>query len=254
MEIAIITGASSGIGREFARIAALSGEVDEIWAVARRADRLEELAQELKIPVRPLCLDLGDASSAEKLAELLHAEKPNVRALVNAAGFAKFGTCSDITRAENDGMIEVNVRALVDVTTACLPYMERGARIIEIASCAGFLPLPGMNVYAASKAFVLRYTRGLRRELFGRGLRVTALCPGWVKTEFVDVARDTENGKTVKHYYLAATPKFIASYAWKTNGINMAVASCPPHIIGLRLFCKISPDWLSMTFWKLFTI
>jgi short-subunit dehydrogenase len=254
MKVAIITGASSGMGREFARIAAASGEVDEIWAVARRSERLAELAAELSIPLRPLCLDLGDASSAERLEAMLGEEKPDVRALVNAAGFAKFGTCSDITRAENDGMIDVNVRALVDVTTACLPYMTRGARIIEIASCAGFLPLPGLNVYAASKAFVLRYTRGLKRELMGRGLRVTALCPGWVKTEFVAVARDTKNGKTVKHYYLAATPRFIASYAWRANALGLAVVSCPPHIIGLRLFCKISPDWLSMTLWKLFTI
>ncbi len=202
MRIALITGASSGLGREYARWASDHGDYDQIWAVARRRERLEKLASELSTPVRLVPLDLTDKASITQLKVLLdeaaaqdkaRGEKFSVGLLVNAAGLGKFGTYADMTCEEVDTMADLNCRALVDVTQVALAHMERGGRIIQIASSASFQPLPGLNVYAASKAFVRSYTRALRFELRGRGIFVTAVCPLWVKTEFIDVARQTAN-------------------------------------------------------------
>jgi len=195
MRIAIITGASSGLGREYALRADREHAYSEIWVIARRTDRLEELADECETPVRPISLDLSKPQSTRILSKLLGGvEEPvfEVGLLVNAAGFGKFGTYRDITQDETDAMIDLNCRALADITQAVLPYMDRGARIMQIASCAAFQPLPGLNLYAATKAFVLSYTRALRFELRGRDIRATAVCPYWIKTEFVKVARHAE--------------------------------------------------------------
>ena len=130
--------------------------------------------------------------------------------LVNAAGFGKFGTCAELTLQETCGMIDLNCRAAAALTAAVLPYMGRGSRVLEICSSAAFQPLPGFNVYAATKAFLLRYSRALRWEAAPRGIRVTAVCPGWIRTDFMDVARDTKNGRTVRSFPFAQRPETVA--------------------------------------------
>ena len=138
-EIALITGASSGLGREFAMQISRSEErPQEIWAVARRENRLEELQKLCGIPVRPIPLDLTRQESIRKLEELLQKEKPVIRILVNAAGFGKIGRYSEISREDTDRMIDLNCRAAVDVTLLSLPYMRRGGRILEICSTSAF--------------------------------------------------------------------------------------------------------------------
>lgn len=253
MKVAIITGASSGMGREFVREAARRGLADEIWAVARRTDRLSALSEEISVPLRPLALDLARGDAIDQIKTLLETEKPEVTLLVNAAGFGKFGMWDGLTREETDGMLDVNVRALVNLTVAALPYMPRGAQVLQVASCAAFQPLPGLNVYAATKAFVLRYTRALRWELIGRGIRMTAVCPGWVKTEFNQVARSTSSGAvTVKHYPFSITPRMVVRAAFAANALNLPVTSCFPTTFVQRVGTKILPDWVSMAFWELF--
>ena len=182
MRIALITGASSGLGREYARWADAHGSFDQIWAIARREERLHALAKELSTPVRALPLDLTEGSAATTLQAILDEEACDdpsleVGLLVNAAGFGKFGTYADMTLAEADSMVDLNCRALVDVTQVALAHMRDGGRIVQVASSASFQPLPGLNVYAASKAFVRSYTRALRFELRGhpRDRRVPAL-------------------------------------------------------------------------------
>ncbi len=251
MKVAIITGASSGLGRTFAAEIDRRGLVDEIWAVARRENRLDELAASLHTPVRKITLDLAQGDSTAVIASLLAEELPDVRVLVNAAGFGKIGNYSDLTQAENDGMIDVNIRALVNVTVAVLPYMSRGGRLFQIASSASFQPLPGLNVYAASKAFVLRYTRALRWELHGRGILVTAVCPGWIKTEFISVAQDTKNRRAVRKFPLMLKPETVVKASFAANSAHLAVATCAPHTLIQRLGTKIVPDWVSMAFWGL---
>ena len=193
MNIAIVTGASSGMGREFVR--QLSGyvSVDEIWAVARRASALETLKAETTVPVRPIVLDLLEESSFTELEALLESEKPNVRLLVNAAGFGKFGAYQKVPAEDDCRMIDLNCKALVAMTELTLPYMKRGAKLLNLDSLSAFQPVPYLNVYASTKAFVLSYTRSLARELRPRGIRVMAVSPGWVKTEFFDHALQTSN-------------------------------------------------------------
>ena len=249
MRIAIITGASSGLGRAYAQRLDKSGELDELWLVARREERLVALADSLEAPCRILPLDLTRPESAETLQGLLEDERPRVKYLVCAAGFGKFGRAEDLTRAETDDMIALNCRAAVEVTRIAIPWMEKGSRILEVCSCAGFLPLPGMNLYAATKAFLLRYSRALRVELAGRGIGVTAVCPSWIKTEFMEVARDTANPEAVRHTPFAMRPEAVAAWSLTASRMGLAVATCGPAALALRVGGKLLPACVTMAAW-----
>ena len=192
MKIVIVTGASSGMGREAAiQLADRFSGIGEIWAVARRAKRLEELKEQVPVPVRVFPLDLSLEADRNVLAQALKEEQPEVRMLVNAAGYGKIGAAGDIPLEEETGMVRLNCEALCAVTHMVLPYMPKNSRVIQLASSAAFMPQPGFAVSAATKAFVLSYSRALNAELKKRGILVTAVCPGPVKTEFFDVAETT---------------------------------------------------------------
>ncbi len=195
MNIAIVTGASSGMGREFVRQLSAYTQADEIWAIARRADALESLKTETAIPLRPIALDLLKEESFDLLSSLLAEEKPAVRLLVNAAGFGKFGAYDRIPVAEECRMIDLNCKALVLMTRLCIPYMGKGSHILQLDSLSAFQPVPYIATYGATKAFVLSYTRAISRELKGTGIRMMAMNPGWVKTEFFDHAMQTNSGE-----------------------------------------------------------
>lgn len=251
MKIAIVTGASSGLGRAFARQVAAWEEIEALWLVARREERLRELAGELGKPAKVLALDLTEPESIQVLRAELEGEKPEVRVLVNAAGFGKFGTYADITAQEIGDMIALNCRAAVDLTHLAIPYMGRGGRILEICSSAAFQPLPGMNVYAASKAFLLRYARALRWELRGKRIWVTAVCPGWIKTEFMAVAQDTKNGRTVRHFPFATTPEHVAACALRGSRLGLATTFHGLMTPVQWLAARLLPHSLIMACWEL---
>ena len=193
MKIAIVTGASSGMGREFVRQLHTYIQPDEIWAIARRKSALEELSAETTIPVRPIVLDLEQDESFREFASLLQAEKPEVELLVNAAGFGKFGDFQAIPLEDDLGMIDLNCKALVAMTRITLPYMHRGSHILQLDSLSAFQPVPYITTYGASKAFVLSYTRSCNAELKPQGIRMMAMNPAWVKTEFFNHAFQTNN-------------------------------------------------------------
>ena len=195
MNIAIVTGASSGMGREFVRQLSAWVQVDEIWAIARRTDALEELKKETAIPVRPVTLDLLKEESFETLETMLEAEKPVISLLVNAAGFGKFGAYHKVSIADDCRMIDLNCKALVVMTRLCIPYMGKSSHILQLDSLSAFQPVPYITTYGATKAFVLSYTRAMIRELKGTGIRMMAMNPGWVKTEFFDHAMKTNAGE-----------------------------------------------------------
>lgn len=249
MNIAIVTGASSGLGRSFIRQLDRQGGLDEIWGVARRRERMEELAAQLSTPMRPLALDLTKTESVETLRALLRETGADVRVLVNSAGFGKFGTYADMTLQETEDMIDLNCRAAVALTAAAIPHMSRGARILEICSSAAFQPLPGFNVYAATKAFLLRYSRALRWEVAPRGIKVTAVCPGWIKTEFMQVARDTKNGRTVRSYPFALRPETVARRALRDSQV-LAVTTCGLPALVQRVASKFLPHCFIMACWE----
>lgn len=200
MNIAIVTGASSGMGREF--VLQLPGyvSVDEIWVIARRADALEALKAEVPVPVRPIALDLCEITSFDKVQQLLEAEKPNIRLLVNAAGFGKFGSFENVSTEDDCKMIDLNCKALVLMTRLCVPYMEKGSHILQLDSLSAFQPVPYITTYGATKAFVLSYSRAMNRELKPKGIRCMAMNPGWVRTEFFNHAFQTNGGSEVQYF------------------------------------------------------
>lgn len=195
MNIAVVTGASSGMGREF--VLQLSGyvTVDEIWVIARRENALASLREECGVKVRPIALDLCKQESFDAYAAILAQEKPNIRLLVNAAGFGKFGGFQKVTLEEDLGMIDLNCKALVAMTRLSLPYMASGSHILQLDSLSAFQPVPYITTYGATKAFVLSYSRAMNRELKGRGIRMMAMNPGWVKTEFFNHAFRTNDSE-----------------------------------------------------------
>ena len=208
MSVAIITGASSGIGSELVKqLENYVSGVDEIWVIARREKLLEELKDKTKIPLKPISLDLTDAESINVLEQRLKESGKEVGVLINCAGYGKFGSYADIENSAALGMIDLNCRALVGITNITLPFMKRGAKILQICSISSFQPLPLMSVYAASKVFVLNYSRALFMELKPRGISVTALCPGWVDTAFFKTATDTKNPNAVTKYTFMQTPE-----------------------------------------------
>lgn len=194
MSIAIVTGATSGLGRAFLEEWAAQGaDFDAVWLVARHGEALARTAQALPWPVRCFAIDLSVPSAREPLFAALAAERPQVEALVNAAGYGKIGPVAAIDTAEQAGMVDLNCTALVDVTQHVLPCMTRGGVIYEVASVAAFLPQPGFAVYAATKAFVLSFARALAAEQRKRGVRVIAVCPNPMHTAFFERAGEKPN-------------------------------------------------------------
>ena len=200
MNIAIVTGASSGMGREFVLQLSAYVDVDEIWVIARRADALESLKAEVSVPVRPVVLDLCEESSFVDIENLLIAEQPNIKLLVNAAGFGKFGAYHKLPLNDECRMIDLNCKALVLMTRLCIPYMEKGSHILQLDSLSAFQPVPYITTYGATKAFVLSYARAMNRELKSRGIRCMAMNPGWVRTEFFNHAFQTNDAGEVQYF------------------------------------------------------
>lgn len=236
-QTALVTGASGGIGEELAKQFAADGY--DLVLVARSADKLTTLARAWEaaygVKVRTYAFDLGDAASSEKLITQLSADRVQVDVLVNNAGFGAIGAFADLQRAEQLGMVDLNVRMLTDLTRRFLPDMISRGRggVLNVASVAAFQPGPFMAVYYASKAYVLSLSEALSEELRGTGVTVTALCPGPVPTGFQDRAK--MNGfrlmKSVPLMSAAATAK--AGYRAFQRGKRVKVAGAVNRLMTL---------------------
>lgn len=248
-KIAVITGASSGMGRRFAETVSEWGQFDEVWAIARRADRLEELQKTVPFPVKGISLDLTDRASFAAYALLLKEEQPQVGLLVNASGFGKFCAAMDVPLEVNLNMVDLNCQALMALCQLTVPYMTGGGRIINIASVAADQPIPYINVYAATKAFVLRYSRAMNRELKGRGVGVTAVCPFWTKTEFFNRAINADEAPVVKKYVAMYEPDQIVFRAWRDAKRGKDVSRYGFIARAQSLLTKIVPHSLVMDIW-----
>lgn len=213
--IALVTGASSGLGREFVRRidAGDAGHVDEIWVVARRSDRLEALVRTCKTPVRPFCLDLTDPVSFDIIDAALAEEDADVALLVNNAGCGTFGPLALQEERDVSCMLSLLVRAPVEMIYRALPYMHAGSRILNVASVAAFMPQPGLAVYAAAKRFVLDLSRSLDTELGEVGIHSTAVCPKFMHTEFLDRPGDAETMETMSALIGFESPDRVAAKA-----------------------------------------
>ena len=198
MKTAIVTGASSGLGREFVRqMGDVFPEVECYWLIARRADRLEELAATLPDKtVECLALDLCDPMSFMAYQEKLRQEEPEVVLLVNNAGCGYLGNIGEVETSTQTRMIDLNLRALTAITNMTVPFMAPGGHVLNVSSIASFCPNPRMTVYSATKAYVSSFTVGLTEELRPKGLTATAVCPGPMQTEFLDIGGITGNSRT----------------------------------------------------------
>ena len=248
MDIAVITGASSGMGREFVLALDKQQELDEIWVIARREQRLLELKDQCRARIVPLVLDLTDPDSPKAYEKKLQEEQPRIKVLVNGAGYGLFGEFTALPRDEQLDCITVNDRALTAFTYISLPYMEPGSQIYNIGSMSSFQPTPYMCVYAASKAFVLSFTRAINVELEQRGISAMAVCPGWIKTEFFDRAVRDDTIKYYNRYYTAEQVIRQALIDMK-KGRDVSVLGGPekrqvwlvkhlPHRLVMRTWCK----------------
>ncbi len=199
MRTAIITGASSGLGREYAlQLAASFPEVEQVWLIARRKPLLDELGKRLSIPFVSIPLDLTSDGDLELLSRRLEDERPEVTVLVNSAGCGYLSNVADTDPALLSRMTDLNIRAMTLVTRAALPYMPEGGHIINVSSIASFCPNARMTVYSSTKAYVSSFSLGLREELRERKISVTAVCSGPMDTEFLDIGGITGNSKMFK--------------------------------------------------------
>ena len=212
MKIALITGASAGIGREFVYAVDKKYSFDEIWVIARRAERLEELKGQCRNTIRPVALDLAADADLKAYAELLEKEKPEIALLVNAAGCGVFGPFEE---KDLDALLHsarLNALSLTAMCHLSLPCMKSGSAIINMGSNSSWQPVTYQAVYGASKSYVLSLSRAIGRELRPRGVHVMCVCPGWIKTEFQQHAKHDEYIRYVDRWY---GPEEVAAQAMK---------------------------------------
>lgn len=248
LQIAVVTGASSGMGRETViQLADRFACLDEIWVLARRKDRLIQLERQVPVRLRIFETDITREEDFNQFENVLQKESPHIRFLVNAAGYGKTGRAGQIDWNMERGMVDLNCRALLAMTQICLPYLVRGGRIIEYASAAAFLPQPGFAVYAASKAFVLSYSRALNRELKARQITVTAVCPGPVQTEFFQVMEEGGQAGSYPIYkrLVMAKPEKVVKKAIEDSVLGNSISVYGIAMKGVCLLCKILPqEWI----------
>ena len=246
MKIAVVTGASSGMGRDFVCQLDAADTYDEIWVIARRRDRLESLTADVRAPLRILALDLTKQESIEEYKAALAECNPTVSVLVNGSGFGRFGAFRDFPVEDYYTMVDLNVKALVAVTYATLPYMEKGGEIYQLGSLSSFQPVPYINVYGATKAFVLSFSRALNVEWKKKGIHVMAVCPGWVKTEFFDHAVKDD---TICYYNKFFTPEQVITRALRDMKKRKDVSICGFSVRAQVFLTKLLPHKLIMKIW-----
>ena len=235
------------MGREFVRQLTEKDSFDEVWVIARRRERLEELQSEIPYKVRAIALDLTLSEAFDEYKALLEAEKPEVKVLVNASGYGKFEAFDKLTLEEQLDMIDLNDKALVAMTYITLPYMKSGSQIYQLGSLSSFQPVPYIAVYGASKAFVLSFTRAVNAELKKTGIKMMAVCPGWVRTEFFD--RAVVDDSVITYYNQFFTSEQVVKRALKDMKKGRDVSVVGPMIRLQVLATKLLPHKLVMRIW-----
>lgn len=210
MNIAIITGASGGLGRWFSYYANIfATDIDEIWLIGRNKQKLLRVSEKLPVACRIIVADLTNPMEDYKFNQLLLRLRPGIRLLVNNAGCGMIGSFAEVGIHEHMEILNLNCAALTRITHYCLPYMSSQSHIINVASAAAFFPQADFAVYAASKSYVLRLSLALSRELKKRGIIVTAVCPGSIKTGFFKHAEKYQKRKAYKNLFMYQDRKVV---------------------------------------------
>ena len=242
--IAILTGATGGLGYAFLKELNKYG-YDEIWAIGRNINRLKDLVEEFGNIIVPLCIDLTKTDEISRLSDVLKDQNPKVYMLINNAGIAQMKQSKDLTVEEIEKTIDLNCKAPIILTNICLPYMQKGSKIINVCSASAFQPVPYINLYASTKAFERSYSRALNVELKSLGITVTAACPSWIDT---DMLVKEINGKKVKFKGLISPEKVAkTAIADAKNGKDMSV--CSLYVKCQHLNVKFMPQKLTMKIW-----
>lgn len=241
--IAIVTGASSGMGAEFCHRLDEKG-LDCIWLIARRQDLLQEIASTLNTPARVIPMDLTNRENLDFFAVLIAEEKPSIQYLVDCAGFGKFGLSWEQNKGTTRSMIDLNVQALVEITHSCIPYIVKGGHIIELCSASAYIPMYDLNIYASTKAFVRHYCNGLRKELEPHGISVTEVSPGWVKTDFIEITM-TEQKVPEKVFNGAVTKEDVVRKALMAADRNKQRSVCGFRNKCIVFLARLVPNFAS---------
>lgn len=247
-KIAIITGASTGLGREFVKLILEKKEIEEIWALARHQDKLDKLRLQLGNKIRPISIDLSNRTRIEEFGVMLSESDVEVRYLVNNAGYAKFCSHNDLSVTDSLNMIDLNIGGVVAMGLVCIPHMPIGSHIINIASQAAFQPLPYQNLYSSTKAFVHNYTRALNVELKDCGITATAVCPGWIKTHLYERAH-IGAAKATKRFCGMTTPDKVAKKALADADHGKDISIYSLYVNFCHIGVKLLPQQLVMKFW-----
>lgn len=250
MKIAVITGASSGLGGEFLRqLPKYYPDIEEYWIIARRREKLEAAAEKCPVPCKILALDLTKEESYREFEAELKKEKPQIWMLINNSGCGYLGNVGEGELEKQTSMIDLNLKGLTAVTHLALPYMPRGSRIINISSIASFCPNARMTVYSSTKAYVTSFTFGLGEELKDRSITATAVCPGPMDTEFIKVGGIKGNSKTfdILPY---CDPAKVAKGALIAAGLGFSVYTPTAFYKFYRFLAKLTPTKLMMKLTK----
>lgn len=242
--IAIVTGASGGIGREFTKLM-LQEDLDEIWTIARNKEKLLELKKDFGEKIVTISKDLTKIDELYSIEEMLKEEEIVVSYLVNNAGVAKMGSYKEFALKEIEDTVRINCSVMPMLCNLCIPYMKSGSRIINISSASSFQPLPYINLYAATKAFERSYSRSLNVELRGTGITSIAVCPSWVDTELLT---KEINGEKVKFPGIVSADK-VAIKALKDAKRGKDMSVCTLYVKWIHLLAKIFPQRIVIDTW-----
>lgn len=244
-QIAIVTGASGGIGKEFVK-ELLKEELDEIWVIARNLNKLNDLKEQFGEKIVPISKDLPVRKEVQSIGERIKEVNPVILYLINNAGLGKMGSSyQDFTIEESDKTIELNCNTVVSMCTMCIPYMQKGSCILNISSQASFQPVPYLNLYAATKVFERSYSRALNMELKKLGITVTAVCPGWIDT---DMLLEECNHQKIKFPGLV-NPDIVARRAMKDTKKGRDMSVCTFYVKYMHFLSKLFPQKAVMKKW-----
>ncbi|MDE7254530.1 MAG: SDR family NAD(P)-dependent oxidoreductase [Acetatifactor sp.] len=243
-KIAIVTGSSGGIGQVFVRELAKEN-LDEIWIVGRNEQRLLALKNELGGKIVPICKDLTKQADLLSFSDLLKMQNVSVLWLVNNAGIAKMAPSKEFSFSEIEQTIDLNCKAPAVLINLCIPFMEKGAKILNLSSASAFQPVPYINLYAATKAFVRSYSRALNEELKPYGITVTAVCPSWVDT---DMLPKEIKGKAV-NFPGIVTPERVVKKALQDAKKGRDMSICSFYVKCQHFNVKLLPQKWTMKIW-----
>ena len=248
--IAIVTGASCGFGKEFVKLLVCDNSLDEIHVLARSNDKLEELKSEYGEKIKPYIIDLSDVQNIKQFGQYIKNQNVNIKILINNAGYAKFCSYDDLNIDESLNMINLNISGVVAMGLVCIPFMSKDSHILNIASQAAFQPTPYMNIYGATKSFVKNYSQALNLELKDKEIHVTAVCPGWMKTNLYERGCIGAK-KAVKRFMGMVNPDIVAKKALQDAYNNKDISIYGSHVKMCTLLAKLLPEKIIMKLWLL---